>query len=137
MSDDAKLLSIEINARFVRLLRAGIHDPRLIVHEGSATDILEALHQHGLERPEIILSGIPFSTMKRELAIAILHSVHESLAPGGRFVAYQFRDRVEALGSQVFGRARVQTELLNVPPMRVYHWRKDPVSHVAADPPPV
>ena len=34
-------------------------------------------------------------------------------------------------------RDRVQAELLNVPPMRVYHGRKDPVSHAVADPPPV
>jgi hypothetical protein len=46
------------------------------------------------------------------------------LDPGGHFVAYQVRDRVEILGSEVFGRANVQTELLNVPPMRVYRWEK-------------
>jgi phospholipid N-methyltransferase len=62
--------------------------------------------------------------MRRELALSILRSVHDSLAPSGRFVAYQFRDRVEILGREMFGRARVQTELLNVPPMRVYSWQK-------------
>ena len=40
------------------------------------------------------------------------------------FVAYQVRDRVHTLGREVFGRARVQTELLNVPPMRIYRWEK-------------
>jgi hypothetical protein len=53
-----------------------------------------------------------------------VREVHEALAPGGRFVAYQVRDRVEILGREVFGPARVQTELLNVPPMRVYRWEK-------------
>ena len=33
-------------------------------------------------------------------------------SPGGAFVAYQVRDRVHMLGREVFGRARVQTELL-------------------------
>jgi hypothetical protein len=40
------------------------------------------------------------------------------------FVAYQVRDRVDQLGREVFGRARVQREILNVPPMRVYRWEK-------------
>jgi hypothetical protein len=31
---------------------------------------------------------------------------------------------VEEYGTEVFGRASVQTELLNVPPMRVYRWEK-------------
>jgi hypothetical protein len=48
--------------------------------------------------------------------------VRDSLAPGGRFVAYQFRDRVHTLGVDVFGRARVEREILNVPPMRIYRW---------------
>jgi phosphatidylethanolamine/phosphatidyl-N-methylethanolamine N-methyltransferase len=124
MHPDARLLAIEINPRFVRLLERTLDDPRLLVHEGSAADIAGALADHGLAAADAIVSGIPFSTMEKSLGRAILCSVHESLAPGGRFVAYQFRDRVESLARDVFGRARVQMEVLNVPPMRIYHWRK-------------
>ncbi len=123
MKPDARLLSIEINPRFVRLLRR-MDDPRLIVHEGSATDIVQILEKHELPAPDAILSGIPFSTMPREIGRAILRSVRDALEPGGRFVAYQVRDRVEMLGSEVFGRASVKTVLLNMPPMRVYRWEK-------------
>ncbi len=124
MAPDAKLLAIEINPDFVELLQKTIQDDRLIVHQGSAADIPSALGKYGLDSPEVILSGIPFSTMDRELGLSILQSVHDALPVGGRFVAYQFRDRVESLGKNVFGRANVQTELLNVPPMRVYRWVK-------------
>ncbi len=124
MAPDAKLLVIEINPDFVELLKDTIRDPRLIVHHGSAADIPEALRKHDLEHPDVILSGIPFSTMGKKLGLDILRSVYANLPKGGRFVAYQFRDRVESLGRDVFGPARVQTELLNVPPMRVYRWEK-------------
>jgi len=120
---EALLLAIEINPRFAGLLRA-IPDPRLVVHEGSAAEIEDALRAHDLPAPDLVVSGIPFSTMPRRLGTAILRSAHESLAPGGRFVAYQVRDRVETLGREVFGPAAVQRELLNVPPMRVYRWDK-------------
>ncbi len=122
MRPDAKLLAIEINPGFCDLLRETIHDPRLIVHEGSAAEIADALTKHELDAPDVVLSGIPFSTMPRTLGLAILHSVRSSLKPGGRFVAYQFRDVVHTLGKRVFGPASVQLELLNVPPMRVYRW---------------
>jgi phospholipid N-methyltransferase len=121
---DAVLLAIEINPRFARHLRSEIADPRLLVHEGSAADIDAALAHHGLERPDVVLSGIPFSTMPRSLGTAILRSARSALAPGGRFVAYQVRDRVAILGREVFGRPSVQLELRNVPPMRVYRWDK-------------
>ena len=124
LAPDAVLLVIEINPHFARLLAEHIRDPRLLVHEGSATDIEQALRQHGLGAPDVILSGIPFSTMPRPVGIAILESVKDSLSEQGRFVAYQFRDVVETLGREVFGEASVQLELRNVPPMRVYRWDK-------------
>ena len=123
MDPAARLLAVEVNDRFVALLRA-MRDPRLAVYHGSAADIGRALEHNGLGSPDLVLSGIPVSTMTREVGTEILRSVYDVLEPGGRFVAYQMRDRVEALGRQVFGRARVQTELLNVPPMRVYRWDK-------------
>ena len=122
MAPDARLLAIEINPGFVELIQREIDDPRLIAHHGSATEIPEILAAHGLDKPDLILSGIPFSTMTAALGTDILRSVRDSLMPGGRFVAYQFRDRVHTLGVDVFGRATVQTELLNMPPMRVYRW---------------
>lgn len=124
MRPDATLLAIEINPRFARLIATSIRDPRLIVHVGSAEDITGALKAHGLPAPDVVLSGIPFSTMPKGLGLAIVREVHHVLAPGGRFVAYQVRDRVEILGRQIFGPARVQTELLNMPPMRIYRWEK-------------
>jgi len=130
MAPNAKLLAIEINPHFVELLETHIDDPRLVVHEGSATEIPQILAAHGLEAPDVILSGIPFSTIQHQLGIDILRSVRDSLSPGGRFVAYQFRDRVHTLGVRVFGRATIQTELLNMPPMRVYRWD---VNHPSSD----
>jgi phospholipid N-methyltransferase len=122
MTPDARLLAIEINPGFCELLSETIRDERLIVHQGSAADIAEALVKHDLAAPDVVLSGIPFSTMPKELGLSILRSVKQNLAPGGRFVAYQFRDVVHTLGRQVFGSASIQLELLNVPPMRVYRW---------------
>jgi phospholipid N-methyltransferase len=122
---DGRLLSIEINPDFLPTLRA-IGDPRLLVHEGSAAELGAILAQHGLGAPDVVLSGIPFSTMKPALGRAIVRAVSDALPPGGRFVAYQVRDRVERFGREVFGPAAVQLELRNVPPMRVYRWEKRP-----------
>lgn len=122
---DAHLLAIEINARFASLLRA-VPDPRLVVHSGSAADIAEALVQHGLAAPDAILSGIPFSTMPAPLGRRILAAAWAALAPGGRFVAYQFRGSVAALGRELAGPPEVAVELRNAPPVRVYSWRKPP-----------
>ncbi len=124
MAPNAKLLAIEINERLAARVRERFSDPRLIVHCGSATDIESALAAHGLPAPDVVISGIPFSTMPPTLGRSILESVRKSLAPDGRFVAYQLRDRVAVLGRQVFGRPRMELEVRNVPPMRVWRFEK-------------
>lgn len=123
MSPQARLLAVEINEHFVKVLER-TRDSRLLVHRGSAAELREVLDARRLAAPDAIVSGIPFSTMPRGVGREILRSVYEVLEPGGVFVAYQVRDRVESLGSEVFGHPRVQKELLNVPPMRVYRWEK-------------
>jgi phospholipid N-methyltransferase len=121
---DGKLLVVEINARFCARLRHLIKDARLIVHRGCAQELQDALSQHGLPAPEAVVSGIPFSTMNHGTGKSILEAVTAALAPGGRFVAYQFSRQVHELASPLLGRAQVQVELLNIPPMRLYRWDK-------------
>lgn len=124
MRPDATLIAIELSPDFLPILRK-IDDPRLIVHAGNALDLEQVIEEYGLSSPDVILSGIPFSTLKRDHGEKILRSVFDALAPQGRFVAYQLRDRVESLSRPIFGPAQVSVELLNIPPMRVYRWQKN------------
>ena len=121
---DGKLLAIEIDPRLADIVRADIADSRLITHEGSAESIASTLAEHGLPAPDVVISGIPFSTMSREVGESILRAVQSALAPGGRFVAYQLRDRVAVLGRGIFGAVETDVEYLNVPPARLYCWHK-------------
>lgn len=123
MPRDGRLLAVEINTRFCELLRR-IGDARLVVHHGNAQALQDALVRHGLSAPDAIVSGIPFSTMGSATGTQILQAVATALAPGGRFVAYQVSKQVDELASPLLGCARVQVELLNIPPMRIYRWDK-------------
>ncbi len=120
---DARLLAIEINPRFARILREHA-DPRLIVHEGSAEDLPTLIDTHGLGAPDAVVSGIPFSTLAPALGRRIANAIFDALPSGGRFVAYQVRGHVHDVARPFFGRARVEVELRNIPPMRVYRWTK-------------
>jgi len=121
---ESRLLAIEIDPHFAAMLREDIADGRFLVEQDSAEQIAAILARHALPAPEVVISGIPFSTMPDPVGRNILRAVWAALAPGGRFVAYQFRDRVAVLGRHILGRPEVDIELLNVPPMRVYCWRK-------------
>ena len=62
--------------------------------------------------------------MPLEVADRIARAVSESLAPGGRFVAYQWAPAVAERTTPYLGAPQVQFELLNIPPMRVYTWTR-------------
>jgi phospholipid N-methyltransferase len=127
MPQDGRLLGIELNPEFHARLR-GIDDPRFILHPGSAGSLLHALAAHGMPAPQAIVSGIPFSTMGRALAQDVADAIATALAPGGRFVAYQFTDEVRRFCRPRLGPPRVEVELLNIPPLRVFQWQKDGIA---------
>jgi len=123
MRPDATLLSVEINPEFHSFIRR-IGDPRLVAHLGSAVELRAIMARHGLTGADAVISGIPFSTMSYPTASRILEEISAALAPGGRFVAYQVRRRVESLCRPHLGEAQVALEFLNIPPIWVFRWQK-------------
>ena len=123
MTESATLLAIELDPMFADQVR-NIDDRRLIVHQGSAEHLAELIAAHRLRAPNAILSGIPFSTMPEAVGTRVIEAIRDVLAPGGCFVAYQFRGAVADRARPILGEPEVSPEFLNIPPMRVYRWRK-------------
>jgi phospholipid N-methyltransferase len=128
MKPHSKLLSIEINPNFHNMVRK-IEDKRLIAHLGSACELKEILSMYGLDAPEAVISGIPFSTMPHEIGCQVIEAISTMLAANGSFVAYQFSDRVATLCRPFLGEEQMDLEFINIPPMRVYQWRKNGHNH--------
>jgi phospholipid N-methyltransferase len=122
MRPDAPLLALELDPMFCEIVRA-LGDPRLVVHQGSAEGLSDLVERYKLPRPSVVISGIPFSTMPRDLGERIIRSIRDTLRPGGLFVAYQFRAAVADIARPILGHPEVSPELINIPPMRVFRWR--------------
>lgn len=124
LAEDAQLLSIELSPYFHKLL-GEITDPRFTNHLGSAENLAEILKQYGLGKPDVVISGIPFSKMPEAVGTRVAQAVKDNLAENGRFVAYQFRSDVAGITGPIMGTpASCRLEMRNIPPMRVYSWLK-------------
>ncbi|WP_404308461.1 class I SAM-dependent methyltransferase [Neorhodopirellula lusitana] len=123
MKSNGKLLAVEKMLEFIAPLNE-IQDDRLIVHHGDAGDLGSILRTHALGRPDVIVSGVPFSTIDEASGRRIVAAVHEQLRDGGRFLAYQVRDEVAQLATPLFGSPMVEKVHLNVPPLTIYTWTK-------------
>jgi len=124
MPKQARLLSIEINAQLHASV-SKICDDRLIAHLGNACEMKRILGIYDMARPEVVISGIPFSTMSQRSGVQVIEAVSSLLAPNGRFVAYQVSKRVAELCRPLLGAGQMEIELLNIPPVRVYQWEKN------------
>ncbi|HEU0199345.1 MAG TPA: methyltransferase type 12 [Burkholderiaceae bacterium] len=121
---DARLLAVELSPEFHARLVGRFSDPRLLPQLGSAEQLGELLQRWRLPAPDVVLSGIPFSTMPPAIADRIANIIADCLAPGGRFVAYQVRAHVADFVSPYLGPPAIAWELRNVPPLRVFRWVK-------------
>ena len=122
MLPSARLMAIELNTDFHTHLRSAIHDPRFVLEMASAEQLEALLASNLMHAPDAIVSGIPFSTMPREVAGRIAELIARVLRPGGRFVAYQVRAHVSDFMSPYLGAPHKQWEVVNIPPVRVFTW---------------
>jgi phosphatidylethanolamine/phosphatidyl-N-methylethanolamine N-methyltransferase len=124
LRSDAHLLLIETNPEFVECLQEQFRDHRVIVERGSAAEVSTLLARHGLARADVIVSGIPFSTLAPGVRDQILEHTADSLQDDGRFVVYQYTKAVlRHLGGR-FRVARHSTEWRNTWPAQVFDCRK-------------
>lgn len=124
MNHDAELISVEINKDFAEYIKKTIDDKRLKVCHDTAQNLQHIIQKNGWKAADIIISGIPITTLPKGVAQEIIQSIYENIKPGGMFVAYQFRDRVSKLATPIFGKSVNKWEFKNFPPMKIYIWVK-------------
>lgn len=121
MRPDAHLLAIETNPDFVDYLVASASHPRLHVIHGSAENVRAVMQQHGFEAADLVISGIPYSTLRPEVRKKILCESSAVLSEDGIFLVYQFTSAVRPQLREVFPQVREGLELRNILPARIFH----------------
>jgi phospholipid N-methyltransferase len=124
MRRDARLLAIESNDEFVALLDEAVIDPRLTVAHGSAADVLGHMEALRMRAAEVVVSGIPFSTMAPEVRERVLRATYAALAGHGVFLVYQYSRRVEDDLHRIFPGVERRVEWRNGVPMQIYRCTK-------------
>jgi phospholipid N-methyltransferase len=83
---DGKLIAIETNKNFVRVLKK-IDDNRLKVVAGDVVDLSKNLDQFG--QIDMVISGIPFTYLKPKDRTSIIENTYRILQPGGKILSFQ------------------------------------------------
>lgn len=121
------LVLIEQNEHFCQALRqafAGEKDLHII--SGSAADVKTHLAALGHEAADYIVSGLPFSSLPRQVSDAILEATKLALAERGRFITFQYTLWKKAYLERFFAITGCRRELKNLPPAYVLVMEKWP-----------
>jgi phospholipid N-methyltransferase len=107
--------------------------PGLEVIEGDAVKLGALLAEHGVERADAVVSGLPWSLFDEDTQASILAQIAAVVAPDGAFTTFAYRHGLLLSAARRFRRALHETfeEVLvtatvwrNVPPAFVYVCRR-------------
>ena len=124
----ARILACEINPVLAgdfesRVAACGLAQRVDVVAE-SAEGVLSRLRRDGPQRPDFVISGIPLGNLDRDSALALIRSIHRTLAYSGLYIQFQHSliDRKKI--KNTFSKLYTRPVFLNFPPAVVYYGLK-------------
>lgn len=88
---DTPFLAIEQNPAFVgRLEGMFAGDDSVHIIQGSAANVRKILSEYGFSETGLIVSGLPFTSLPREVTDSILSETEQALSPEGKFITFQY-----------------------------------------------
>ena len=136
MRPDARLFAVEINPVFAAHIRRNFNDRRLIVIEGSATNLTRL---SGLRPGSVnaVVSSLGFSCMSESTRMDILHQAQACLGDTGVLNQYQYLAAsmscsVRGLLACFFDHVESTRILRNCPPATVFRCSRRPAFHLDA-----
>ncbi|CAN5425285.1 rRNA adenine N-6-methyltransferase family protein [soil metagenome] len=120
MTPGSRLILVESNEDFVSELNSTIKDARVEIHNILAGDVETVLQPEDIGNVDYVLSGIPFSFLKKDRKRQVLTTTKTILKEGGKFVAYQTSGHLKKPVMEVFGNYDIEMEMLNIPPYLIY-----------------
>lgn len=121
---NGQLISIESNDLFVKHLENKIKDKRLKVYNGDALFLKKYLKDHGLEKVNVIISGLPIGNFKKEQKKKLLNEIADCLEDDGTFIQFEYFLAGMKAVKKVFPKISISFELLNFPPAFVMRCKK-------------
>ena len=120
-----QVIVLERDPDFARLLRKRFaHLPRFEVVEGDVRDLASILHARGIDRVDVVVSGLPVPSFSKSLQIDLFRVVGSVLVEGGKFTQITEIPWVyQSFYRRFFADVQFVFEPRNFPPAGAYHCR--------------
>ena len=123
LGPQGRLLAFEIEPSLSSALAAELQDPRLHVIADSASNL--GAHLDG-QRPDVIVSALPFTSLPAPTRREILGAARRVLAEDGVMLVLQYSPFMQRELERTFGSVEWKLSPLNLPPAVVFACRPTP-----------
>jgi phospholipid N-methyltransferase len=121
LNQDAKLICFESNSKFCSFLNKNMNDSRLVVINDTAEKLNFYLEKLDTGNIDYVLSGIPFSLIKKETKKDIIKKTECILRESGKFIIYQqYNWHLKKYLDTCFKNISTEVEIRNIPPTMLY-----------------
>lgn len=115
------LILIEINERFAKTLHDQYqNEPNVHVIHGSAENVQQYVQELNITEVDVVISGLPFSSLPNKISSLILLHVQKTLSKNGLFVTFQYSQIKKIFLGNFFSDIVTHKVWLNLPPAYVY-----------------
>jgi len=120
MSENCRLLVLELNEEMFKLLQAKITDPRVILVQGSASDILSIAQENNFSDADYIISSLPLTVMPESVTHRILASSQTILSVNGKYIQFMYTGVMKQRLKKYFSNIHQSFVFLNFPPAFIF-----------------
>lgn len=114
------LILIEQNEYFYKKLEDKFGgQPDLHIIYGNAENVNEYLKEYGFQSADYIVSGLPFTSLPKDVSGSILTATNQALGKNGKFITFQYSLIKCRFFEQYFRITRYLHEMKNLPPAYV------------------
>ena len=115
---------IEQNDCFYEMLRKQFQGmPGVVLIHGDAGNVCSFLREQGFKHADYIISGLPFTSLPRQVSHRILSQTQEAIGAKGVFTTFQYTLLRKAFLENYFHIRRIVRVWQNLPPAYVLHMK--------------
>ena len=118
---DTTYIVIEQNDRFYEMLRK--QGVRVVLIHGDAGNVCGYLREQGFSHADYIISGLPFTSLPRQVSRRILSQTQKAMGTEGVFTTFQYTLLRKHFLEQYFNIQKIVRVWRNLPPAYVLHMK--------------
>lgn len=121
--EDTALICIEKNVKFAKTLEREFSDKLSdnfrIIH-GGAEETDAILAKYGYNGADYIVSGLPFTSLPKELSVKIFGVTQKVIGSDGKFITFQYSKAKQKFFEEYFNTHDILRVRKNLPPAHVF-----------------